>query len=219
MGTKGEYVVDAILAAREKGKYISRGRGKRKLTLEEAVALWLKELGLIHSFNVNRIAESSNLYEVKVKRSPQSSEVLITDVGFGVSQILPVLVMCYYVPEGSTILLEQPEIHLHPSVQMGLADVFIDVMKNRHVQIILESHSEHLLNRLQRRLAENSINKNEISLYFCEAGQAGPKLTQLKLNLIGDIENWPKDFFGDQFGETAARQEAQLKIKIDKNPQ
>ena len=56
----------------------------------------------------------------------RSAEALITDVGFGVSQILPVLVLCYYVPEGSTIILEQPEIHLHPSVQAGLADVLID---------------------------------------------------------------------------------------------
>ena len=73
-------------------------------------------------------------------------------MGIGVSQVLPVLVLCYYVPEGSTIILEQPELHLHPSVQAGLADVFIDVIKHRNVQILLESHSEHLL----RRLAETN---------------------------------------------------------------
>lgn len=218
MGTKGEYVVDAILAAREKGKYISRGRGRERLSLEESVAFWLKKLGLIHSFKVERIADGSNLYQVKVKRSSQSSEVLITDVGFGVSQVLPVLVMCYYVPEHSTILLEQPEIHLHPSVQMGLADVFIDVMKNRDIQIILESHSEHLLNRLQRRLAENKVNRDKVSLYFCETGQAGSNLTRLNFDLVGNIVNWPKDFFGDQFGEVAARQEAQLNRKTTESP-
>ncbi|MBD2695260.1 AAA family ATPase, partial [Anabaena catenula] len=52
------------------------------------------------------------------------------------SQILPVLVLCYYAPKGSTLIFEQPEIHLHPSVQAGLADVFIDVIKNRNMQII-----------------------------------------------------------------------------------
>ena len=140
--------------------------------------------------------------------------MLITDVGFGVSQILPVLVMCYYVPEGSTILLEQPEIHLHPSVQMGLADVFIDVAKNRNVQIILESHSEHLLNRLQLRLADESVGKDDVALYFCDAGSAGSRLNELDIDLFGDIKNWPVDFFGDQFGEVAARQEAQLERKI-----
>ena len=87
------------------------------------------------------IAENRKDYEFRVKKSLNSSEVLITDVGFGVSQLLPVLVLCYYVPENSTIILEQPEIHLHPKVQSDLADVLIDVVKNRNVQIILESHS------------------------------------------------------------------------------
>lgn len=208
LGPKGEFVVDAILASREKGKYISPGYKRQRKTLEEKIAYWLKELGLIHSFNVEHIG--SSLYEVKVKRGPKSSEVLITDVGFGVSQILPVLVMCYYVPEGSTVLLEQPEIHLHPSVQMGLADVFIDVAKNRKVQVILESHSEHLLNRLQRRLAEESVSKEDVALYFCDVGATGSQLNKLDINLYGEILNWPVDFFGDQFGEVAARQKAQL---------
>jgi predicted ATPase len=210
LGPKGEFVVDAILASREKGAYISRGRGRGgKQSLEERIAYWLKELGLIHSFNVEPIGRS--LYEVKVKRGPKSSEVLIPDVGFGVSQILPVLVMCYYVPEGSTILLEQPEIHLHPSVQMGLADVFIDVAKNRKVQVILESHSEHLLSRLQRRLADKSVGNDAVALYFCDAAATGSQLNKLNIDLLGNISNWPVDFFGDQFGEVAARQKEQLK--------
>lgn len=223
MGTKGEYVVDAILASREKGKYISPGKGmsekksRNKQTLEQRVAYWLKELGLIHSFKVVPIANGSSLYEVKVRRTASSSEVLITDVGFGVSQILPVLVMCYYVPEGSIILLEQPELHLHPSVQMGLSDVFIDVIKNRNVQIILESHSEHLLNRLQRRLAEKTLEKDAVALYFCDTETSGSKLKPLNIDSLGNITNWPSGFFGDQFGEIAARQQAQLKQQISEN--
>ena len=207
LGPKGEFVVDAILASREKGKYISPGFHCPRKTLEERIAYWLKELGLIHFFEVEPIGNGSSLYEVKVQRGPKSSKVLITDVGFGVSQILPVLVICYYVPEGSTILLEQPEIHLHPSVQMGLADVFIDVAKNRNVQIILESHSEHLLNRLQRRLAEQKINSNDIAMYFCDSFS---QLNNLNIDLYGNILNWPVDFFGNQFGEVAARQKAQI---------
>ena len=214
LGPKGEYVVDAILASRDRGKDISPGYHRKKQTMEERIAFWLKELGLIHSFKVVPIATGSSLYEVKVRRVTGSSEVLITDVGFGVSQILPVLVMCYYVPEGSTILLEQPEIHLHPSVQMELADVFIDVAKNRNVQIILESHSEHLLNRLQRRLADESVTKDDVALYFCDAGTVGSRLNPLDIDMLGDIKNWPPNFFGDQFGEVAARQESQLKRQI-----
>lgn len=197
-------MVDALLASRENGAYISPGYKRKKQTLEERVAHWLKELGLIHDFKVERIAEGSNLYQVRVQKTYSSAEVLITDVGFGVSQILPVLVLCYYVPEGSIILLEQPEIHLHPSVQSGLADVFIDVIKNRHVQVVVESHSEHLLRRLQRRIAEEQMTIEDTALYFCEIAEDGSKLTELDVDLFGNIKNWPKDFFGDEFGEMAA---------------
>jgi len=214
MGRRGERVVDAILAARERGAYISPGRKRKRQTLEERTAHWLKELGLIHDFSVEAIAENSSIYQVKVQKSPSSAKVLITDVGFGVSQILPVLVLCYYVPEGSIILLEQPEIHLHPSVQSGLADVFIDAVKNRNVQIIVESHSEHLLRRLQRRVAEESLKPQDTALYFCEAEKEGSSLIPLDVNLFGDITNWPKDFFGDEIGEMAAITRAVMERQV-----
>ena len=204
MGQRGEKVVDALLASREQKTRISRGHGKKRFTVEEYVAWWLRELNLIHAFTVEPITEGSNLYQVKVQRTPGSAKVLITDVGFGVSQILPVLTLCYYVPEGSTILMEQPEIHLHPSVQAGLADVLIDAVKTRKVQILLESHSEYLLKRLQRRIAEKKIANHEAALYFCDMHGGASTLTPLALNLFGDIENWPEGFFGDDFGEMAA---------------
>lgn len=213
MGRRGERVVDSILARRMHGAYISTGYKRKRLTLEERIARWLKELGLIHSFSIRAIAESSNLFEVRVKKSAQSAEVLITDVGFGVSQILPVLALCYYVPEGSIVLLEQPEIHLHPSVQSGLADVFIDAMKNRKIQIILESHSEHLLRRLQLRLAEEAITPDNVALYFCEPGGMGSQLVPLDIDLFGLVRNWPKDFFGDEFSEIAKMSQAIAKRK------
>jgi len=157
MGQRGERVVEAILAARESGFRLSRGKGIPKETLEKRVATWLKELGLIDSFLVEPISkEGGNIHRVKVRRSSNSPDVLITDVGFGVSQILPAIVLCYYAPQGSIIILEQPEIHLHPAVQAGLADVFIDAVRTRGVQIIFASHSEHLLRRLQRRVARTA---------------------------------------------------------------
>ncbi len=204
MGTSGEKVVDALLAAREKGRYISPGYKKKHQSLEERLAYWLKYLGLIHDFKVEPLSKSGNIYQVKVRKTAKSAEVLITDVGFGVSQILPVLAICYYVPEGSTIILEQPEIHLHPSVQSGLGDVLIDAVTNRNVQIILESHSEHLLRRLQRRIAEQTIDTDNVAFYFCDAPEGSSRLKELDIDLFGNIRNWPKDFFGDEFGEMAA---------------
>jgi len=214
MGQRGERVVDALLAAIQRGDIIRLGHGKKRPTLEQYVAEWLKKLGLIHDFSVETIAKDSNLYRVCVQKSATSAKVLITDVGFGVSQILPALVLCYYVPEGSTILLEQPEIHLHPSVQAGLADVFLDAVKRRNVQIIFESHSEHLLRRLQLRIAEGTTKPESAALYFCRMDDGQSLLDRLELDMFGRIANWPKDFFGDEFGEMAAITKAAMDRKM-----
>jgi len=213
VGLRGEKVVSALLAARSQGKVIKKGRSR--LTVDERVAEWLKDLGLIYSFTVQPIAKNRNAYEVRVQRSASASEVLITDVGFGVSQILPVLSLCYYAPEGSIIILEQPEIHLHPAVQAGLADVFIDAIKTRNVQILLESHSEHLLRRLQRRVAEEAITPDQTALYFVSTDDGESRLNPLALDLFGNIANWPANFFGDEMGELVAMTNAAMKRRAE----
>jgi len=215
VGRRGEKFVDALLASREAGKNKSTRRGSPLPSLEKRVARWLKDLGLIVSFELRSITPGGQLFQVWVKQHAGAAEVLITDVGFGVSQILPVITLCYYAPPGSIIILEQPEIHLHPRVQAGLADVFIDAIKRRGVQIILESHSEHLLRRLQRRIAEERLAAEDAALYFCTFARGESHLTSLQLDEFGNITNWPSDFFGDQFGELAATQKARIKRVAD----
>ncbi len=149
-----------------------------------------------------------------VKRDTKSPEALLTDVGFGVSQVLPALVLLYYVPEGSTVIMEQPEIHLHPSVQSGLADVILTVSKARKLQVIVESHSEHMLRRFQRRVAENTFEADSVKLYFCDSANGQSNLVDLELNLFGEILNWPPEFFGDEMTEIAETRKAILKRKM-----
>ncbi len=132
------------------------------------------------------------------------------------SQVLPVLVLCYYAPQGSTIILEQPEIHLHPAVQSVLADVFIDVIKNRNIQLIIESHSEHLLRRLQRRVAEEVLTPQQTALYFCDIQAGASHLNQLDLDMFGNIRNWPKDFFGDIAGDLVEMMDHGLERQINR---
>lgn len=200
VGEKGDLAVAALLA-RGKDRPYSSGSGSRKYTIETRIAAWLKEMGMVESFRTVPIREGGTQYELRIRRSPNSAEVLITDMGFGVSQLLPVLVLCYYAPEGSTILLEQPEIHLHPSAQSWLADVFIDVVSRRNLQLIVESHSEHFLRRLQRRIADESFSAKDAALYFCEAESGTSTIQPLDIDMFGNIRNWPKDFFGDLTGD------------------
>ena len=211
MGPAGESVVDAMLSFRQQGNGVLTGAGPGLVDIDVYVAGWLKRLGLVHDFRVEALSETKRIFEVKVRKSTGSAEVLLADVGFGVSQILPVLVLCFYVPLESTVILDHPDVHLHPSAQAGLADVFIDAWKKHRVQILFESHSEHLLRRLQRRIAEEEIEQDDVGLFFCSTdGSEGSNLSQLEVDQFGNISNWPKDFFGDQFGEIAAMSDAAL---------
>ena len=214
VGQRGERTMDAMLAATIRKEKRSLGFRRRHKSFQGMIAHWLYELGLIHDFSLEEIAKGTNLYRALVKMSPSSVPTPLTDVGFGVSQILPALVLLYYVPEGSTVLMEQPEIHLHPAVQSGLADVMLNVAKVRNVQIVVESHSEHLMRRLQRRVAEQTASSEEVKLYFVSSNRGSAQASDLLLNMWGEIENWPEKFFGDEMGEIAAISEASLRRKM-----
>jgi predicted ATPase len=214
VGQRGEKTVDAILAATE-AKEIRNLKSKSKnKPFQEIIAYWLKEIGLVEDFKIEEIAKGSNRWQAKVKTRLGSSEVLLTDVGFGVSQVLPVITLLQYVPEGSTVILEQPEIHLHPLAQAALADVIIQAATHRKLQVILESHSEHLLLRLQRRIAEQTLKASDVKLYFCDAPNGTSVLTELEMDMFGVIKNWPVNFMGDAFTETAEAELARLKRMV-----
>ena len=90
----------------------------------------------------------------------------------------------------------------------------LNVADVRNVQIIVESHSEHLMRRLQRRVAEEKISSEDVKLYFVASNRGRTQASDLLLNEWGEIENWPESFFGDEMGEIAAISEASLKRKV-----
>jgi len=211
VGQMGEYAVAAILSAQNEGRILNRGPRMPRQPFAEFIAGWLKDLGVIDSFVVKPVAEGRKKYEVLIKTHAKAPEVTITDVGFGVSQVLPALVQAFYGRPHSTVWMEQPEIHLHPQVQAELADVFISAIKarengqDRNIQLIIESHSEHFLNRLQRRVAEGMVTPDDVAVYFCKRAEGATEMDPLRLNLLGDIENWPENFFGDEMADLTAR--------------
>jgi predicted ATPase len=214
VGQKGQFAIAALLAAQDARRSLNRkkeGKGGRKEPFAEFIAAWLVNLGIISRFIVKSVAPGRKEYEVLIKTDMKAPEVKISDVGFGISQVLPALVQAFYCPPNSTVWMEQPEIHLHPRVQAELADVFISAIQTRengsprNTQLIVESHSEHFLNRLQRRVAEETISKDDVAIYFAKRAGGKTELEPLRLNQYGDIENWPEDFFGDEMADLTAR--------------
>jgi predicted ATPase len=216
VGGRGERAIDAILAASD--KMISLD----SLPFEAKIADWLKKMGLIESFEIKPVTQKRRDYEVLIKTLALTNKVNLTEVGFGISQVLPVLVQCFYAAQGSTTIIEQPEVHLHPSAQAVLADLFIEALsakddKGNNIQLIIESHSEHFLRRLQRRIAEQKISPSDTAIYFCEMNASGSILKPLEIDDYGNIKNWPEKFFGDEIGDMTAMTEAAIKRRTQSN--
>lgn len=212
VGKKGENAIKALLASRD--RKIKNKNKKLYERFDELIARWLKTMGLIHSFKIESIAQGRKEFEVKIMVNKNSSEVLITEVGFGISQVLPIIVQSFFAPNNSILFFEQPEIHLHPSVQSHLGDLFIETIharekgSDRQVQVIVESHSEHLIRRIQRRIADETIKPEEVAFYFVHQKNGQAILEKMEIDLFGSISNWPEDFFGNDLEDLAATTQA-----------
>lgn len=207
LGTKGEFAIQALLAsANDRAKKSeSGGRG----WLVDRVSRWLKRMDVADGLSLGQQGSSVH-YEVLVHQN--SIKANLVDVGFGVSQVLPVATLAYFVPEGSTVIIEQPEIHLHPLAQTELANLFVEVARDRRVQFLVETHSENLFRRLQYLIASEALPPEDCRLYFVERGEENAVLRRLELDDFGRIRNWPDKFFGDAIGEV----ERQTKSMIDR---
>jgi predicted ATPase len=163
-------------------------------TLETAVIDWLKYLGVAESVETHDRGKHG--HELKVTtlgtRTPQD----LTHVGVGVSQVLPILVMCLLAKPDSTLIIEQPELHLNPLVQTRLGDFFLS-MALSHKQCIIETHSEYLINRLRLRLASASDDtlNSLLKTYFVEKSGLQSTFREVFVNEFGAIVDWPAGFF------------------------
>ena len=198
VGVDGRRAVDALLAS-------ALLRGEEQDYIVKGVSHWLARMKVADGLVVRQHGRS-NRYELIVHRDGVACN--LRDVGIGVSQVLPVLVVAYFAPPGSTIMLEEPEIHLHPLAQSVLAELFVTISRERKVQFIVETHSEHLFRRMQTLIARQDATPNDTAMYFVERNGKAANLRELELDDFGRVKNWPEGFFGDALGET--REQARL---------
>jgi predicted ATPase len=171
-------------------------------SLADAVLDWLEYLGVasdVRTFDKGKLG-----HELKVAAYRGDDLHDLTHVGVGVSQVLPILVLSLLAEVGSTLIFEQPELHLHPRVQTRLADFFVS-MRMLHKQCIVETHSEYLINRLRYRatVSEGNTVSNNVIMYFVEKELGHSTYRPIRINRFGVIEDWPKGFF-DENEENAA---------------
>jgi AAA15 family ATPase/GTPase len=222
VGSDGNEAIFAFLTAEEEKRRYNFKEKQHTQDFKLVMANALKEMGLVQELDIKKIDEDRQDYDVKVKPKGSIEFSYIPDVGFGISQVLPVIVQLFYAPSNSIIIMEQPELHLHPSAQSALADVMIDAIKSRengqrrNIQLIIETHSEHFLRRFQRRIAEGVLEKDQFSAYFANNDNMPASLEPLQVNLFGDIINWPRNFFGDLDGDILLQTRASINKKLGK---
>ena len=213
LGLKGENTAAVFENNKtRKIKYISPRRFEcesvgdlqpEECTLSEAINDWLVYLSVANRMSTNDKGKVG--HELKITTDIRDMEQDLTHVGVGVSQILPILVMCFLAGEGDSIILEQPELHLHPKVQTRLADFFVS-MNALGKQCILETHSEYLINRLRYLVAksDDEIIAKDTMIYFVEKEDGHSIYRSVTINKYGVIDDWPKGFF-DESEEIAAK--------------
>jgi predicted ATPase len=205
VGLRGEHTASILeLHKNKKIRYIPSANFKdpeidRKTitrTLEAAVIDWLQYLGVASS--VKSRDQGKLGHELKVGLSNSDTTHDLTHVGVGVSQVLPILVMCLLADTDSTLVFEQPELHLHPKVQTLLGDFFLS-MALCNKQCIVETHSEYFIDRLRFRIAAASSHEKELNtqakIYFVEKPSQGSSFREVVINEYGAISDWPEGFF------------------------
>ena len=120
----------------------------------------------------------------------------ITDVGFGISQVLPIIIQGFLAQPGSITIVEQPEIHLHPKMQADLGDLLIDIVKTDNKKLIVETHSEYILRRIRRRISEGKLKKDDVAIcLFHPKTNEGPAwVEKLDINEKGAFK-WPEEYY------------------------
>jgi predicted ATPase len=173
-------------------------------TVREAFDWWIKYFGLGSYFEVMNNTEKPSQLDSYIRPIDLDHSVSPASVGVGFSQIAPIILMCLTAEKNDVLIFEQPELHLHPALQQKLGDFFLQMSK-LGIQIIIETHSDHILNRVRLRSLEDlkSFSKN-VNIVFVEKEDKQSKFNQFKITEDGDFDfqTYPKGFFDQTSKDT-----------------
>ena len=210
-GTQGEYAANALY---------------RDFNLREEVNCRFKQFGITYQLDVIPLGEASLSGEhitIALTDKRTDTQVTLADVGYGINQILPVIIEGIASQEGAILCVEQPEIHLHPRLQANIADLMIDTIADepgKRKQWIVETHSELLIRRIRTRIAQGDISPSDVSVLYVDPDDddcEGSAIKQLRLDENGRfLDEWPNGFFEEGYKQARLARRARL-AKDNKN--
>ena len=182
VGVNGEGYIDQIIKWEEYDKE----------TYDELIRI-VTEIGLFKTIQANKM--QGGRFELNVQVNENSELASLTDVGFGISQFLPIIVADLQMEDGSCLAISQPEIHLHPKIQATLGDYFCKQVNNTDKQYIVETHSEYLINRMRLLIVKGELKPEDVKLYYMENDGIKTTTYAIELTTNGQIKNAPQGFF------------------------
>lgn len=191
----------------------SKLRRRAKKTILEELNFWLdKKFNLLKNIQIEEVDKGKTVISIIADDPKGEKNINLASMGSGISQLVPVIVQTILTPKKGCIVIEQPEIHLHPAAQAALGELFIKYAKNDK-QLIVETHSEHLLLRIRRRIAEGKISPDLVSIFFVDKRKNETRIRKLDLQKDGHFKKWPTGFFEEGYHEAMALAVAQLEEK------
>jgi predicted ATPase len=205
LGPGGENLLRALRS------YDDDGDGREHRLVSE-VSQWISSaFGMLEDLRIVDVDEAGTVLALLGDERNGFRNINVANMGEGISQLLPIIARVLTTPSGGALLVEQPELHLHPAAQADLADLFIAGAQSGNRQYIVETHSEHLLLRLRRRIADSTIAPADVAVLYVERGAKSSSVRSLDLNSSGEFEDWPKGFFDERYREALAIMEATRK--------
>jgi predicted ATPase len=201
LGPGGENLLRVLRAGDE-----DSGSGER---LANLVSQWISEnFKMLRGLQLVDVDDAGTILALLGDERRGFSGINVANMGEGLSQLLPIITRVLTTPEDGALLIEQPELHLHPAAQSDLADLFIAGVERGRRQYIIETHSEHLLLRLRRRVAEGRIDPDLVSVLYVERNGSSSSVRALDIDPSGHFDDWPKDFLDERYREALAIAEA-----------
>ena len=153
----------------------------------------MRYLALTHDIKSKR--SKGGKFEVLVKTKSNSVFSSLTDVGFGISNFLPIIVADLQLSNNSTLFVAQPETHLHPSVQSKFGEYLSSQINSTNKNYVVETHSEYLLNNIRLAIVKGEVKSEDVKIYYIEPDGTDRKIHHISFAKNGQILNAPKSFF------------------------
>lgn len=179
-------------------------------TVLERVSDWYKNCFEGWGIRINE--DKAPFYQVELTRNNGQLNINIVDAGQGMSQALPLVVRAFMPTEKDTlIVIEQPELHLHPAAHGDLAELFVNSLSEGSKRYLIETHSQNFVLRLRRLVANGTLKPNDFALYFVDFDEetSTSNLKQINVDEVGEVDFWPENIFNESLDEVLAIRKAQ----------